>query len=99
MLADSQFQMIARYPGNLDRCRRCGTPRKMHGADGSCGISVRSTFLARLLIVSGAFAAIGGAAWALASDTAITLGSVAAFAFLVALALLAASTAVIAWGT
>ena len=96
MVADSQFQMIARYPGNLDRCRRCGTPRKMHGADGSCGISVRGKFLALLLIVSGAFAAIGGAVWLLASDTAITPGSLAAFAFLVVITLIAASTAVVA---
>jgi hypothetical protein len=98
MPADSQFQVMARYPGNFDRCRRCGIPRKLHGADGSCSISVRSRLLALFLVVAGTLAAIAGAAWLLASDTAITAGSAAAFACLVALTLLAASTAVVRRG-
>jgi hypothetical protein len=96
MSADSQFQMIGRYPANLDRCRRCGTPRKMHGADGSCGLtfSMGSEFLARLITAGCVLAALGGAAWLLASTTAITVGSLVAFACLVALILLVSGTAI-----
>jgi cytochrome bd-type quinol oxidase subunit 2 len=95
MSADSQFQLLARYPGNLDRCRRCGIPRKMHGADGSCGLSLGSGLRTLLPVVTGALAALAGASWLLASNTDITASSAAAFASLVAIILLAASAAVV----
>jgi hypothetical protein len=92
MSAGSQFQMTSRYPGNLDRCRRCGYPRKLHGNDGSCGRTVPAParFLA-LLVLPGA--ALGAALWLLASDTVITVGSMAAFACLAALILLVSALA------
>jgi hypothetical protein len=92
MSADSQFQMMTRYPANMDRCRRCGNPRKMHNGDGNCGpvFSATSKFLAKLVFAAGTLA---GASWLLASKTAITDGSVAAFACLVALILLASGMA------
>lgn len=92
MSAGSQFQMTSRYPGNLDRCRWCGYPRKLHGSEGSCGrtIPAPARFLA-LLIFTGA--ALGVALWLLASDTVITVGSVAAFACLAALILLVSALA------
>jgi hypothetical protein len=99
MSADSQFQLLARYPGNLDRCRRCGIPRKMHGADGSCNLSLGAGLRGVLLVVTGALAALAGASWLLASNTDITAGSVLAFATLVAIILLAASAAVAGRGT
>ena len=39
MPADTQFQLQAQSPANLDRCRRCGSPRILHGDDGRCGLS------------------------------------------------------------
>lgn len=99
MSADSQFQLLALYPGNLDRCRRCGIPRKMHGADGSCRLSMGTGLRALLAVVTGALAALAGASWLLASNTHITAGSAAAFATLVAIILLAASAAVVSRGT
>jgi hypothetical protein len=99
MSADSQFQLSARYPGNLDHCRRCGIPRKMHGPDGSCRLSLGTGLRPLLAVVTGALAALAGASWLLASNTDITAGSAAAFAALVAIILLAASAAVIGRGT
>lgn len=92
MTADSQFQMKALYPGNFDRCRRCGAPRKMHGADGSCHVSLRG-YRAQLLAVAGAVTALAGAIWLLASDPTITAGSVVAFGCLVLLTVAAAGVA------
>ena len=92
MSAGSQFQMTSRYPGNLDRCRRCGYPRKLHGSEGNCGRTVPAParFLA-LLVFTGA--ALGAALWLLASDTVISAGSVAAFACLAVLILLVSALA------
>lgn len=99
MSADSQFQLLARYPGNLDRCRRCGIPRKMHGADGSCNLSLGAGLRTVLGVAAVALAALAGASWLLASNTHVTAGSVAAFAALVAIIVLAASAAVAGRGT
>lgn len=95
MSADSQFQMLALYPANLDRCRRCGTPRKMHAADGSCGLTFPAGSLALFISTGGGLAALGAAVWLLASNTAVTAGSLAAFACLVALILLVSGSAII----
>jgi hypothetical protein len=92
MSADAQFQLAARYPTNLDRCRRCGNPRKLHGEDGSCGLTV--TVRRGPLAVAGIAAAVlAGAGWLLASTTTADVSSVAAFASLAALILLAGLTA------
>jgi hypothetical protein len=93
MFADSQFQMKALYPGNFDRCRRCGAPRKMHGADGSCHVSLGSGYRAQLLAVAGAVTALAGSIWLLASDSTITAGSAVAFALLVLMTVAATGVA------
>jgi hypothetical protein len=95
MPADSQFQMAGRYPGNLDRCRRCGYPRMLHGGDGSCGFNISEVrrLLAVLVIAGGV---LGGATWLLLSNPAIAAGSLAAFAFLVAIITLVIGAAVVA---
>jgi hypothetical protein len=95
MSADAQFQLAARYPTNLDRCRRCGNPRKLHGEDGSCGltVTVRRGPLAVAGIAAAVLAALAGAGWLLASTTTADVSSVAAFASLAALILLAGLTA------
>jgi hypothetical protein len=87
MSTDSQFSRAGQYPGNLDRCRRCGYPRKLHGADQRCGVSVSGTagFISTLTVASGVLAA---ATWALLKNPAITAGSLAAFAFFVTLIVL-----------
>jgi hypothetical protein len=89
--ADPQFQLAARYPANLDRCRRCGNPRQLHGADGSCGLAVpgRSDRAARLAVAAALVAALGGATWLLVSTTTASVSSAAAFGALVSLILLA----------
>jgi hypothetical protein len=100
--ADAQFQLTARYPANLDRCRRCGNPRKLHGGDGSCGLGRpagasrpgRRLRRGRLAATAAVLAALGGATWLLVSTTTANLSSAAAFAALVALILLAGGTAV-----
>ncbi len=87
MAADPQFQVQTRYPGNWDRCRRCGAPRLMHGADGSCGLSLGSRTLALLVVAGGVLAVIGAATWMLVTAPAIPASSVIAFGCLVILAL------------
>ena len=95
MPADAQFQLKAEYPANLDRCRRCGTPRMLHGADGSCrpSIPLGGRVLATLGTLSALVAMLGTAAWLLATAPAINLASVLAFACLVALVLAGAAIA------
>jgi hypothetical protein len=88
MVPDAQFQVTARYPGNWDRCRRCGAPRLMHGGDESCGISLGSRVVALLVVSGGVLAVIGAATWMLVTAPAIPAASVIAFACLVLLALL-----------
>jgi hypothetical protein len=99
---DAQFQLAAQYPANLDRCRRCGNPRKLHGADGSCGLTRPAVTGrarrhrdrgARLVTASAVLAALGGATWLLVSTTTANVSSAAAFATLVALILLGGHTA------
>jgi hypothetical protein len=87
MAPDAQFEVTARYPGNQDRCRRCGAPRLMHGADGSCGLSLGSRMLALVVVAGGVLAVIGAATWMLVTAPAIPAASVIAFACLVILAL------------
>ncbi len=96
MPADAQFQLKAQYPANLDRCRRCGAPRTLHGDDGSCGLSfsLGSRVLALLASLGGLIALLGGAAWLLATAPAINAASVLAFACLVVLVLAGAALAV-----
>jgi hypothetical protein len=93
MSAGSQFQMTSRYPGNLDRCRRCGYPRKLHGSDGNCRLTLPAPtrFLTALVFVG---ATLGTAIWLLASNGVITVGSLAAFACLAALIVLVTALAV-----
>ncbi|MGD0924417.1 MAG: hypothetical protein ABR926_04405 [Streptosporangiaceae bacterium] len=95
MPADAQFQLKARYPANLDRCRRCGAPRTLHGDDGSCGLSfsLGSRVLALLVTLGGLLALLGSAAWLLATAPAINAASVLAFACLVVLVLAGAALA------
>ena len=95
MSADTQFQLAADYPTNLDRCRRCGNPRKLHGADGACGLTFleRRRRLARVVIAGSVLAAIGVASWLLASSSTGTLSSGAAYAVLVMIILLAGGLA------
>jgi hypothetical protein len=99
--ADAQFQQTARYPANLDRCRRCGNPRKLHGADGSCGLGRPAgasrpghrSRRGRLAAAAAVLAALGGATWLLVSTTTANVSSAAAYAALVALILLAGQAA------
>jgi hypothetical protein len=81
MPTDAQFQLSAKYPANLDRCRRCGSPRTLHWADGSCrpSFSLGGKVLGLLVTLSGlvavlAFACLvalvlGGGALAVATTT------------------------------
>lgn len=86
--------MTAQYPANLDRCRRCGAPRKMHGNDGGCGLTFPAgTKFAALFVTAGAV--LGGAIWLLASSARITVSSLAAFACLVILIVLVSGAAVV----
>jgi hypothetical protein len=88
MSADPQFKLAAQYPANWDRCKLCGAPRKVHGADGSCGLTpALGRARARLLSVGGTVAALGGAGWLLATAPAISPGTVFAFVCLVGLIL------------
>ncbi len=89
MPVDAQFQLKSEYPANLDRCRRCGAPRTLHGADGSCrpSLSLGGKLLARLMTLSVLVAVLAVAVWLLATAPAINLASVLAFACLVALIL------------
>jgi small-conductance mechanosensitive channel len=89
MPTDAQFQLTAEYPANLDRCRRCGAPRTLHWADGSCrpSFSLGGKVLALLVTLSVLVAVLALAAWLLATAPAINLASVLAFACLVALVL------------
>lgn len=98
MPADSQFQMTGQYPGNWDRCRRCGYPRMLHGSDGDCGFQVSGVrvFISTLAIAGGV---LGAATWALLSNPAITAGSLAVFAFLVAITMLIIGAKVVAFRT
>ena len=98
MPVDAQFQLKAEYPTNLDRCRRCGTPRTLHWADGSCrpSLSLGGKVLALLSTLSFLVAVLALAAWLLATAPAINLASVLAFACLVALVLAGGATAVAA---
>ncbi len=95
MPADAQFQLKDRYPANLDRCRRCGSPRILHGDDGSCGLSVSlSRGIPGLLItLGGLLVVITGAAWLLATSPAINAASMLAFACLAILVCAAAAAA------
>jgi len=103
--SDAQFQLVAQYPANLDRCRRCGNPRKLHGSDGSCGLArpalaswahgewkYRSR-VARMTTAAAVLAALSGATWLLVSTTTANVSSAAAFVALVALILLAGRAA------
>jgi hypothetical protein len=96
MPTDVQFQLRAEYPANLDRCRRCGAPRTLHWADGSCrpSFSLGGKVLALLVTLSALVAVLALAAWMLATAPAINLASVLAFACLVALVLGGGATAV-----
>jgi hypothetical protein len=87
MPADAQFQLRAQYPANLDRCRRCGSPRNLHGDDGSCGLSfsMGSGLPALVVKLGGLLALVSVAAWLLATSPAINAASLLAFACLVAL--------------
>ena len=87
MTPDAQFQVADRYPGNRDRCRRCGAPRVMHGGDGSCGLSLGSRALALAVVAGGVLGVIGVATWMLVTAPAIPAASVIAFGCLVLLAL------------
>lgn len=93
---DAQFQLLAEYPANLDRCRRCGNPRKLHGNDGSCRLIIPEERgrAVRLVIAGIVLAALGGASWLLVSTTTANVSSVAAFAALVALILLGGGAAI-----
>ncbi len=94
MPADAQFQLKADYPANLDRCRRCGTPRMLHGSDGSCrpSPSLGGKVLATLGTLSALVAVLAAAAWLLATAPAVNLASVLAFACLVILVLAGGAT-------
>ena len=98
MPTDAQFQLKSQYPANLDRCRRCGAPRTLHWADGSCrpSFSLGSKVLALLVTLSVLVAVLAVAAWLLATAPAVNLASVLAFACLVALVLAGAATALAA---
>lgn len=96
MPTDAQFQLTAEYPANLDRCRRCGAPRSLHWAGGSCrpSFSLGGKVLALLVTLSVLVAMLAVAAWLLATAPAINLASVLAFACLVVLVLGGGATAV-----
>ena len=93
---DAQFQLKTEYPANLDRCRRCGAPRMLHGTDGSCrpSFSLGGKVLALLMTLSVLVAVLAVAAWLLVTAPAINLASVLAFTCLVALVLGGAALAV-----
>jgi hypothetical protein len=67
----------------------------LHGGDGSCGFNISEVrrLLAVLVIAGGV---LGGATWLLLSNPAIAAGSLAAFAFLVAIITLVIGAAVVA---
>ena len=94
--ADPQFQLTAAYPANLDRCRRCGNPRKLHAADGACGIgsAARHGRAEMLAVVSGTAVALGAATWLLVSTTTHDVSSAAAFSVLAIIILMLAGLAV-----
>jgi hypothetical protein len=96
MPTDAQLQLTAEYPANLDRCRRCGAPRTLHWADGSCrpSFSLGGKVLALLVTLSVLVAVLAVAAWLLATAPAINLASVLAFACLVVLVVGGGATAV-----
>ena len=88
MTPDAQFQLRSAYPGNWDRCRRCGLPRLLHGADGGCGIGTSLSYRALVLLVAaGVLTVIGVGAWLLVIAPAIPAASVLAFAGLIVVAL------------
>jgi len=94
-MSDPQFKLVATYPANWDRCKRCGAPRKVHGTDGSCGLTLglgRSRV--RLLGAGGTAAALGGAGWLLATAPAIPPATVLAFVCLVAIILFVGGLAI-----
>jgi len=93
MPADMQFQLKARYPANLDRCRRCGCPRSLHGNDGRCGLSfsLGRGIPGLLISLGGLLVVLTGAAWLLATSPAINAASMLAFACLVILVCAAAA--------
>lgn len=93
--ADPQFQLAAAYPANLDRCRRCGNPRKLHGSDGTCGVGPAGRHLRTelLAVVSGAAVALGVAVWLLVSTTTHDVSSAAAFGVLTIIILMLAGLA------
>lgn len=87
MPADAQFQMTTQHPANLDRCRRCGAPRMLHGNDGGCALSFSLGSRPRRVFVTlgGGLAVLVGAAWMLATSPAIDAASMLAYACLVIL--------------
>jgi hypothetical protein len=95
MPTDTQFQLKAQYPANMDRCRRCGCPRNLHGNDGRCGLSFSlGRGIPRLLItLGGLLFVLTGAAWLLATSPAINAASMLAFACLAILVCGAAAMA------
>jgi hypothetical protein len=95
MPGDTQFQLKAQYPANLDRCRRCGCPRSLHGDDGRCGLSfsLGSGIPGLLTALGGLLAVITGAAWLLATSPAINAASMLAFACLAVLVCAGAAAA------
>ncbi|MGI8448817.1 MAG: hypothetical protein ACR2MP_16895 [Streptosporangiaceae bacterium] len=95
MPAGTQFQLKAQYPANLDRCRRCGCPRSLHGDDGRCGLSFSPGrgIPGLLITLGGLLAVITGAAWLLATSPAINGASMLAFACLAILVCAAAALA------
>jgi hypothetical protein len=94
--ADAQFQLRAEYPGNLDRCRRCGNPRLLHAADGRCALAfpVRRARTRLLATVAGVLAALGVATWLLVNTATPGISSAAAFVVLISIILLAGGAAV-----
>ena len=95
MPADAQFQLKDRYPANLDRCRRCGSPRFLHGDDGRCGLSfsLGRGIPGLLITLGGLLVVITGAAWLLATSPAINAASMLAFACLAILVCAVAAVA------
>lgn len=95
MPADAQFQLKAQYPTNLDRCRRCGCPRSLHGNDGRCGLSfsLGRGIPGLLVTLGGLLAVLTGAAWLLATSPAINVASMLAFVCLAILVCAAAAAA------
>ncbi len=95
MPADTQFQLKSQYPGNLDRCRRCGCPRSLHGNDGRCSLSfsLGRGMPGLLITLSGLLVVLTGAAWLLATSPAINAASMLAFACLAILVCAAAALA------